>query len=740
MNARRAWMRQVALALFVAALLMSRAWRLGEKVLHHDESLFGYYSHFLAGNGVYEYDPILHGPLLIELTATGFRLLGDNGFTLRLIPLMAGLALFALLLLLRPWLGRPGLTYALLLLLVSPNLCYYSRFLRNDVLFLMLTTVNLAAIVYTLRSNQTWPIVLWPVSLALLVSNKENVVFVMASQVGFALLWIALDGVRIARARPVREAERPTAAERATHVLKRINVSALVWLFVAWGYSLYLRRYIPLGGWGVPLWIAGVLATAALLELVLQALRDNPARIGLAFRLYERIYLDRYWWVTGLALAVATVYYTYSICLTWPQPLLGMLAQTVRYWWGEHASQRLGGPFHVYAGQIALYEAPAWGIVLAALERDWLAQPRRRALEVGLWAAVGLAVWVTSLIPVDGSDVADLSGLSDVAGAMAGLGRWTLYARLSESLRQQWGFLHIQSLGALFWAASVAYWGLLWSARSLWQERTARGWFIFWLFTSYLFYGYAGEKVPWLALHIVLPLWLLAAVLWNEWEALPVTRARRVVLTALVAMLLTWNAWQSLRLCFTHPTSPAELAVYNHTQPPTQAVAELILAGFARGDVTPERVVIQGEAAWPMTWYMRNLPGVRFVDEEYHPTPMDMILVADLEPALQSVVLRQEFEGKRFALRTAWMPPSVPFNEILCVRALWGEPEAGFFQPFAYRLKHSARILATLGRYVIRREPFDRLPAEPGTYEYWPVYSSLWQRARPAPEPLREPE
>ncbi|KPL09271.1 hypothetical protein AMJ85_06925, partial [candidate division BRC1 bacterium SM23_51] len=291
--------RRLVVVLFVAALLASRGCGLASKPLHHDESLFGYYSYYLATTGYYEYDPILHGPLLIELAASVFRLFGDSELTLRMVPFVCGLLLFPLLLALRPWLGRKGISLAVLLLLVSPNLCYYSRFLRTDVLFLVLTVANLVAIAYALRSEFAWPLVLWPVSLALLVSTKENVVFLAASQVGFALLWIALDDRRIAQRHAAREPRSPTAGEKVVHALKLLNVSLILWCIVAWTYAFYLgpRLNLPpmnLARRAVPLWLIGVPMTAAFLDAILRAVRRNPDGVGLVFRLYERFYCDRY--------------------------------------------------------------------------------------------------------------------------------------------------------------------------------------------------------------------------------------------------------------------------------------------------------------------------------------------------------------------------------------------------------------------------------------------------------------
>ncbi len=694
---------------FLATLLFSRTWRLGDKPLHHDESLFGYYAWFFAKHNFYEYDPILHGPLLIILSGYLFRLIGDNDATLRLVSVLCGLGLFALLPLLRRWLGRRGLWMALLLLLVSPTLCYYTRYDREEALFLLVTLTNLAAIAWTLESDKAWPLVLWPVSLALLIAIKENVVFIMASQAGFALLWIALDDARIAGAarkdaclveEPVAQ---PQPGDRAVFALKLINLSLLPWCGVAFLYAAYLRPHVPLGWWASPLWLTGVACTALLLRIILRALRENPERIGLLFRLHQRAYCDRYWCVSGLALALAVLCVSFSICLTQPQPILTLLKRAVTYWWGEHASERLGNRFHCYAPLIALYELPALGIIAAVLIRDWLRHFRQRRIELGLWLIVGALVWLSSFYRVPHS-------AADGFDALSAPQPRTLYFIATQYLREHWGYLHLRSLGELFWAASAAWWGMIWTVRSIRRQALVRAWLIFWLFTSYLFYGYAGEKVPWLALHILLPLWLLAAAVWNEW-CMGARPARRRWVAALLAALLAWNAWQTWRLCFMQPTNPAELVVYNHTCYAAKKAAAQILQWIESGEIaSPASVAVSGEASWPLIWYLRHHPEIRFEQEAYRPSPLDEVVVADPGTEARAPVLRQDFSPAPFDLRVAWIPPVLDAGELLGLRALAGEPRdlAGRVR---YRWLHSRSILTLVGKYILLRCPYSQLPS-----------------------------
>lgn len=730
--------RIAAIALFIALLLGSRGCRLGDKPLHHDESLFGYYSFYLAEYGEYDYDPILHGPLLLELVAAAFRVFGDSDFTLRLVPMLCGLALFPLLLALGPWLGRRGVLAALLLLLASPNLCYYSRFLRNDMLFLMLTMVNLVAIAYTLRGRSGWPIVLWPASLALLISNKENIVFLATSQLGFAFLWIALDDRRLAAQEREWDCYPVQKGENAVWALRRLNVALVIWCVIAWIYAVSIRQRVPLGGWAVPLWIVGVLTTAAWIDALFRAFRHDPNRCGLVYRLHRSLFTERYWWIVGGAVFVAIIYFCFSIALTKPQPMLGssgLIAQTVGYWWGEHASERLGGAFHVYAPQILLYEVPAWIILFAALLRDWQLNflAGRRWLELGIWLYFGLMIWEWSLLPFEFRPEWLPESIQDPV-------RTTMYTWLSDRLRENWDYIHIRSIGALFWAASVAYWGLIWTFRSIRTGYLVRGWFIFWLMTSYLFYGYAGEKVPWLALHIVLPLLLLAALLWSEWSRGCRDRRRWNFVAALMAALLLWNGWQTFILCFANPTNPAEIAVYNHTHYEAKDMANKLVRWIDEGSVSePSRTIVQGEASWPWTWYLRRYPSIQFAGNDFAVARTDEVVVAD--PGIESTrpTLLMDFDVGYFSLRYAWIPPKIPWNELLCLRAAGPEPD-GLWGKVRTRVRRTTALLGTFGQYLLFRRAYSDLPPPPGGHPFGFVECAFWVRARATPETLMPPD
>jgi uncharacterized protein (TIGR03663 family) len=122
----------IYLALALLALVMRLA-LLGDKPLHHDESLHATYTWYLFTGKGYHYDPMMHGPLQFLVTTAIFALVGVSDFTVRLLPALCGTAIVVWPYFLRRELGRLGAIFAAAVLMVSPSFLYFSRFYRNDI-------------------------------------------------------------------------------------------------------------------------------------------------------------------------------------------------------------------------------------------------------------------------------------------------------------------------------------------------------------------------------------------------------------------------------------------------------------------------------------------------------------------------------------------------------------------------------------------------------------------------------
>lgn len=126
------WEHALLIGLVVAAIL-TRFWDLSYRSYNHDESIHTDWSWNLYTGRGYQHNPIYHGPLLYLATALTFGLFGDNDVTGRLPNAVFGIVLVALPYFFRKWLGTKGALAASAMLLVSPAVLYYSRFNRHDI-------------------------------------------------------------------------------------------------------------------------------------------------------------------------------------------------------------------------------------------------------------------------------------------------------------------------------------------------------------------------------------------------------------------------------------------------------------------------------------------------------------------------------------------------------------------------------------------------------------------------------
>ncbi|MCA1555586.1 MAG: glycosyltransferase family 39 protein, partial [Acidobacteria bacterium] len=147
----RAWWVAYAAVMLVAALV--RFYQLGLRPMHHDEGVNGFFLSNLMRTGIYHYDPSnYHGPTLyyfaLPLAAVAERLHVFGEWTVRLIPLIFGLATIWLVLSLRRYIGAIGALSAGALLALSPGFVFFSRYFIHEMMFVFFT---LGVVVAALR-------------------------------------------------------------------------------------------------------------------------------------------------------------------------------------------------------------------------------------------------------------------------------------------------------------------------------------------------------------------------------------------------------------------------------------------------------------------------------------------------------------------------------------------------------------------------------------------------------------
>ncbi len=172
-----------ALALILLIAFILRFLLLDLKLLHHDEAIHSWFCFELLTKGAWQYDPSYHGPFLYFVTTGMFALIGPSDFAARLLPSLFGFAIIPLVYCIYRigYISKNQTLVASLFIAISPDLVFFSRFLRHDIFMLFFTMLFLTAILYYFERGTTRFAVLAAVAAAFAMSCKEEmpVIFIV---------------------------------------------------------------------------------------------------------------------------------------------------------------------------------------------------------------------------------------------------------------------------------------------------------------------------------------------------------------------------------------------------------------------------------------------------------------------------------------------------------------------------------------------------------------------------------
>src|SRR5215217_1227014 len=159
-------------ALAVIGLLL-RVYHLGDRALHHDESLHAVYSWYLYVGRGYVHDPLMHGPYQFHVPALIYFLFGASDFTARFAAVLHGTGIIVLPYFLRHELGKRGAIVASILFTISPAFLYFSRFMREDIYLAFYTLGMVVGIFGWIRTRQNRWLYCGTFSLICAFADKE---------------------------------------------------------------------------------------------------------------------------------------------------------------------------------------------------------------------------------------------------------------------------------------------------------------------------------------------------------------------------------------------------------------------------------------------------------------------------------------------------------------------------------------------------------------------------------------
>jgi uncharacterized protein (TIGR03663 family) len=548
--------RALLVAAFALAAALSRLVVLGERPLHHDESIHAFQSFVLFRDGTFRYDPAYHGPFLYYANALVYRVLGATDTTARLLPALFGIALVGMAWMLVRRLGRKAAFFFALFALTAPHFAYFSRFIREDLYSVVFTFATILLFQRFLETDRARYLTGAAIAFALAGVTKENAY---------------MTGV----------------------------------LFVAYGFWCLLEALLVSGRHGL----------AAAVKAAWRWTRERLSPVTTAALIFLAIWAAMY-----------------SAFGKHPEDWLA-IPKAVGYWMGQHAIARIPGPWSYYVPQLLYYET---AICLAALFAFPLAAWRRdaflRTLPPVLFVGFVLAgfTFFTSGNP-----------LSGLPGPLP-----------KEPL--PW-------LGVI-WVATIGAWAIFGEKPERSVDAFSRFW-AFWAFASMAIYAWAREKVPWLTVHPLLPLTVLAGIgAARLWEM----RRRTVAVAGLVAvgLLLTVNTTGLYLACFRYGAQDkermprhSEMLAYVQTSEELKRSLEVVYRAKPRVPAGENVVTVLGESAWPLTWYLRDVPTKWAGRLEEASTPVIYMDWRDGNPV--EAQLAADYTARRTPIRSWWFPEPI---------------------------------------------------------------------------------
>lgn len=500
-------------AIFILILIVavfSRFYDLGTRVMSHDETSHVYFSWlFYQGRG-YSHDPVTHGPLQFHLVALSYLLFGDNDFTARIPAALFSIATIGFMWNYRRYFGRSGALIAAILFLISPYMLYYGRYVRNEAFVGLYGVVTIWAILRYLDTGAGKYLYWLTISFALHFVSKETS-FIYAAQ---ALLFFAF------------------------YLLYRINQER-------WQLPQYRKRFWSSLAAGVLLFGAGFLSLFAQSSQSSQAitpansavsqssgglLSSIPMPIGVALALI------------GLIILIASIYFLIT-GYTWSRlrrersfDLLVLLGTIVLPMLSPFLVEFMGyNPIDYTNPQSRLITAITVVILsFIAIGVGLLWHPRKWLINFAIFYGI-FVVFYTSLFT---------NGFGFVTGLVGSLGYWLEQHGVNRGNQPWYYYWLIQIPVYEFLAALGTILAIIFGPKLIRsyhqrdekvdgdseisgigeetpspdsveercpQPETTVTLLIFWSITSLLAYSIAGEKMPWLTVHIAVPMILTAA-------------------------------------------------------------------------------------------------------------------------------------------------------------------------------------------------------------------------------------
>lgn len=521
---------KLIIAVILILTVITRFYNVDARVMAHDEVNHVVPSYdFYEGKG-YRYDPVTHGPFQFHAITLSYFLFGASDFSSRIPAALFGIAAVAFAMLaFKRYLGRIGALAAGLFFLISPFNMFYSRYTRNEVFIVFWGLGLLFSVLYYLETGEKKGLILTTLFTAFhFIDKATSYIFTAEMMIFLAGLFVlrtlnlrwdtassrnryltALAGLCLSMALVLSAflLGRVPAAATAASTLTPVTVEGGEATAVV---NSFISNLIPAAAVVVAIGIIGALACVVLVFLSLRdglgwsTLRKErsfdllmllitlvlPLLTALPVRLFGFNPLDYsgqgiiiasiflvlmtalavllgWWWKKTEWLTYAALFYIpfvlfYSTFFTYASGVGVGIMGALGYWMVQQSVVRGNQPMYYYALiQLPMYEYLAaigtlLGVIIGARRGLWTAQP-------------GKPFNRPVINPVNDPFITAVLNEGEK----------------SEPAKSETSAADLQPVPTL---------ALL----------------IFWSITSLLAFSLAGERMPWLTDHIVMPMLLCA--------------------------------------------------------------------------------------------------------------------------------------------------------------------------------------------------------------------------------------
>ena len=222
-----------------------------------------------------------------------------------------------------------------------------------------------------------------------------------------------------------------------------------------------------------------------------------------------------------------------------------------------------------------------------------------------------------------------------------------------------------------------------------------------WIVVTGFVYSVAGEKAPWLVLHVLWGPLLLASWWVGRWFDTKNSSIQRLTIGLLSGGLLAWTVWFAIPINFQRGDTPNDFVVYVQSSPDVlEATTVVHQAAERSGKGLGLRVVVNNEFAWPVVWYLRDYTNVLYTKDVsiQNAREADVLFMTPAEADSLGIEL-PEHVGRQMVLR--WWFPEFAYKA-------W---DSGFLANFV----RDQEARSSFWNWLVRREV---TPVPIGTFDF----------------------